>query len=124
VLGSAHGTDILDVYGGTDMTNYLINFAVNLDPNGQSLLHWPQYSVAAPTLLTFLDGLPTDGTEQDTFRANGFEVLTNLSLQFREWHVCTCAMHRLIDVCSDMNSACMTRRCWDAFLICISVFFF
>ncbi|KAI0036265.1 carotenoid ester lipase precursor [Vararia minispora EC-137] len=82
VLGAGHGTDILDIYGGTDMTDYLIHFAVNLDPNGVGLLQWPQYSTAAPTLLTFLDGLATESTEQDTFRAEGFNILTNLSLQF------------------------------------------
>ena len=56
VLGTAHGTDILNVYGGGDMTDYLVNFVNNLDPNGKTGISWPQYSVASPRLLACQDG--------------------------------------------------------------------
>ncbi|KAI0029235.1 Alpha/Beta hydrolase protein [Vararia minispora EC-137] len=84
VLGSTHFTDILNVYGGGEMADYLIRFAVNLDPNGGNLLTWPKYTTASPNLMTFQDGLfeaPLTIT-QDTFRTQGFNVLTNLSLAY------------------------------------------
>lgn len=77
-VGSAHITDILNVYGGGDLADYLINFAHNLNPNGQGLLSWPTYSTARPRLLEFLDGpVPLNITE-DTFRTKGTTFLTEL----------------------------------------------
>lgn len=75
-----HGTDILNVYFDGDMTDYLVNFVNNLDPNGPGLLSWPTYSTSSPQLLTFLDGpVPLNITE-DTFRADGMSLLTELML--------------------------------------------
>ncbi|EJF60948.1 carotenoid ester lipase precursor [Dichomitus squalens LYAD-421 SS1] len=82
VLGSAHATDILNVYGGGDMTDYLVNFVNHLDPNGKTGIAWPQYSVDSPKLLTFLDGLIPLTITSDDYRADGFNLITNLSLQF------------------------------------------
>jgi acetylcholinesterase len=84
VFGATHFTDILDVYGDGEMTDYLIYFTNNLNPNGGSLLNWPKYTTTVPNLMTFQDGLfeaPLT-ISQDTFRATGFNVLTNLSLAF------------------------------------------
>ncbi|EKM55972.1 uncharacterized protein PHACADRAFT_256969 [Phanerochaete carnosa HHB-10118-sp] len=79
-VGSMHGTDILNVYFDGDMTDYLVNFVNNLDPNGPGLLSWPTYSTSSPQLLTFLDGpVPLNITE-DTFRADGMSLLTELML--------------------------------------------
>ena len=61
------------------MTDYLINFINNLDPNGQDLLHWPNYNSSVPELLTFLDG-PALSLSEDTFRQDGTEFLTQLYL--------------------------------------------
>ncbi|KAH9001906.1 carotenoid ester lipase precursor [Lactarius hatsudake] len=36
VLGSAHGTDIRNIYGTGELTDYLIHFATHLDPNSGS----------------------------------------------------------------------------------------
>ncbi|KAI0671152.1 carotenoid ester lipase precursor [Trametes maxima] len=80
VLGSAHATDILNVYAGGDMTNYLINFVNNLDPNGKSLLSWPKYSKASPKLLTFQDGLIPLAVTNDNFRVDAMNFITQLSL--------------------------------------------
>ena len=62
------------------MTDYLINFVNDLDPNGPGLLRWPQYSTSSPQLLTFQDG-PTPQTITDkTFRVDGMNFLTQLLL--------------------------------------------
>jgi len=82
-LGSAHATDILDVYGGQELTTYLVQFANSLNPNGDAdLLSWPQYTTSSPQLLTLLDGLIPLTITQDTYRAEGFTYLTNLSLKY------------------------------------------
>lgn len=78
-----HGSDLLSFYGAQDARDYLINFINNLDPNGQDLLFWPQYSAASPQLLTMLDGGSTSlNLTEDTYRMDGINLLTNLSLQF------------------------------------------
>ena len=76
----AHGTDILNVYTGSDMAVYLINFVNNLNPNGSGLLSWPKYSTSSPQLLTFQDGLTPLAITQDTFRQAAMNFLTQLSL--------------------------------------------
>ncbi|KAH9850188.1 carotenoid ester lipase precursor [Lenzites betulinus] len=82
VLGSAHATDILNVYAGGEMADYLINFVNHLDPNGKTVLSWPQYTPAAPKLLTFLDGLTPLEITNDDYRVDAMNVVTELSLKF------------------------------------------
>ncbi|KAK7050555.1 carboxylic ester hydrolase [Favolaschia claudopus] len=82
VLGSFHATDILNVYFDGELTDYLINFANNLDPNGKTVPSWPGYTTATPNMMTFLDGLIPTSITQDTYRAAGMQFLTNLTLQF------------------------------------------
>ncbi|GJE92627.1 carotenoid ester lipase precursor [Phanerochaete sordida] len=77
-IGSAHITDIISVFGGTDMTEYLVNFVVGLNPNGPGLLGWPAYSTAAPRLMTFLDGPVPLNITADDFRVEGMQLLTEL----------------------------------------------
>ncbi|GJE92626.1 carotenoid ester lipase precursor [Phanerochaete sordida] len=77
-LGSAHGTDLLNMYGPGDMTEYLINFASTLNPNGPGLLNWPAYTISGKQLLTFLDGAVPLAITQDNFRTNGTDLLTQL----------------------------------------------
>ncbi|KAN0139660.1 Alpha/Beta hydrolase fold [Lactarius tabidus] len=80
ILGSAHASDIPIIYGGQDLTNYLIHFVTNLDPNGGSDAQWPQYTTSSPQLLTLYDApVPTNIT-LDTYRAEGMTFLTQLSL--------------------------------------------
>ncbi|KAI0767304.1 carotenoid ester lipase precursor [Fomes fomentarius] len=81
-LGSVHASDILNVYAGSDMTDYLINFVNNLDPNGKTGIAWPKYTTSSPKLLTFLDGLTPLKITNDDFRVDGMKLLTKLSLQF------------------------------------------
>jgi len=79
-IGSAHGTDLINVYGGGDMTDYLVNFVNNLDPNGPGLLGWPTYSTSSLQLLLFQDGLVPLALTEDNYRADGMNFLTQLSL--------------------------------------------
>ncbi|KAL0577126.1 hypothetical protein V5O48_004879 [Marasmius crinis-equi] len=80
-LGSAHGTDILNVYGGGELADYLIRFATNLDPNGSGTASWPKYTKESPQLLTFVDNIlaPTQIT-QDTYRQAAMQGVTEVTL--------------------------------------------
>ena len=82
ILGSTHATDILNVYGGGDMTDYLVNFVNNLDPNGATGISWPQYSLDSRELLTFQDGLIPLTITKDDYRVDGVNVITDLALKF------------------------------------------
>ncbi|KAF8838648.1 alpha/beta-hydrolase [Paxillus ammoniavirescens] len=81
-LGSFHGSDILNVYGGHDMASYLVRFVSNLDPNGGTDLYWPEYTTADPNMLEFLDGLISQALTQDTYRVEAIAFLTNVSLAY------------------------------------------
>lgn len=63
------------------MDDYLINFTVNLNPNGASGSTWPQYSNASPNVYTFTD-TAAPAVIQDTFRADGFSALATLSSKY------------------------------------------
>ena len=82
ILGSFHGSDLLNVYFDHEMTDYLINFVNNLDPNGATGIAWPQYSVASPKLMTFLDGLTPLKITTDDYRVAAIEEMTTLSLKY------------------------------------------
>ncbi|KAF9553428.1 carotenoid ester lipase precursor [Agrocybe pediades] len=79
-LGSFHVTDLLNVYGGEELTNYLVRFVATLNPNGFGNVLWPQYTPQSPQMLTFLDGtIPTTLT-MDTYRGPQIAFLNNLTL--------------------------------------------
>ncbi|KIJ65542.1 hypothetical protein HYDPIDRAFT_110642 [Hydnomerulius pinastri MD-312] len=73
-LGSYQGSDLPDVFGPGDMTDYLVRFVNNLDPNGNTNIQWPQWSTESPNILTFQDGGKQD-IKQDTFRQDGINFL-------------------------------------------------
>jgi carboxylesterase type B len=75
-----HVSDLFNSFGGEELTNYLIHFVVNLDPNGFGLTPWPKYTTSSPQMLTFLDGLFPTIITQDTFRREGIDFITNVSL--------------------------------------------
>ncbi|CDO72193.1 hypothetical protein BN946_scf184970.g45 [Trametes cinnabarina] len=82
-LGSAHATDILNIFGGGELADYLINFANNLDPNGNTVPSWPKYSASSPKLLTFTDDVVHPVTlTNDDYRVDAIDYITQLSLQF------------------------------------------
>ncbi|KAF9478210.1 carotenoid ester lipase precursor [Pholiota conissans] len=82
ILGSVHASDILNVYGGGEMGDYLIRFASTLNPNSNSILsfQWPQYTLSQRKILTFLDGLIPLAISTDTYRQEGMNFLMNLTL--------------------------------------------
>ncbi|KAI9457437.1 carotenoid ester lipase precursor, partial [Lactarius psammicola] len=81
ILGSDHGSDIPNIYGPGDLTDYLIHFATNLDPNGGSGPQWPRYTTSSRESLTLVDSEVANITiTQDTYRVDGIEFITELSL--------------------------------------------
>ncbi|KAH7906741.1 Alpha/Beta hydrolase protein [Hygrophoropsis aurantiaca] len=82
VLGSFHGSDLLNVYGPGDMTDYLVRFVTNLQPDGSTGISWPQYTTEAPNMLTFLDGLIPLEITQDTYRMEAIAYITNVTLTY------------------------------------------
>lgn len=80
LLGSAHSSDLPYIYGGADLTDYLINFVANLNPNGPSLPYWPQYDTSSRQLLTLYDTPVATNITLDTFREEGTQFLTELLL--------------------------------------------
>ncbi|KAI0326234.1 carotenoid ester lipase precursor [Cubamyces sp. BRFM 1775] len=81
-LGSAHATDILNIYGGGELADYLINFVNHLNPNGITVPSWPKYTTSSPNLLTFLDGLIPIEITNDDYRVDAINLITELSLEF------------------------------------------
>ncbi|KAG6897134.1 hypothetical protein C0992_003914 [Termitomyces sp. T32_za158] len=81
VLGAAHGTDLANVYGGGGMADYLIRFAVNLNPNPVEGRQWPKYDLETRKLLTFNDGLIRETITEDDYRVGAMKFLTNLTLR-------------------------------------------
>ncbi|KAF9240616.1 Alpha/Beta hydrolase protein [Melanogaster broomeanus] len=73
--------DLLNVFGGGDMVDYLIRFVNNLDPNSATGTQWPKYTTESPSALVFLDGSPSQDIEQDTFRQDAISFLMTF---FRE----------------------------------------
>ncbi|KAJ7205202.1 Alpha/Beta hydrolase protein [Mycena pura] len=82
LLGSFHSSDIENVFGDGELTDFLVNFATTLNPNGPTVPHWPAYTTATPNMMTFLDGLIPTVITQDTYRASAIQFLTNLTLEF------------------------------------------
>ncbi|KAI0694774.1 carotenoid ester lipase precursor [Earliella scabrosa] len=81
ILGAAHGTDILNVYGGGDMADYLIYFVNKLDPNGKTGIAWPKYTTSERKQLTFKDGLTPLTITKDDYRVDAMKLITKLSLE-------------------------------------------
>ncbi|KAI0804505.1 carotenoid ester lipase precursor [Irpex lacteus] len=88
-LGSYHTHDLANVYGGGELTTYLVNFVNHLDPNGnstgtdsESVINWPRYTLSNPALMTFLDGATAQEITQDTFRRDAIGNLTELFLKY------------------------------------------
>jgi acetylcholinesterase len=71
----------LDSFGGKELTDYIIYFTRNLDPNGDLEINWPQYDLRDPKALVFQDD-PIFGLviEDDDYRISPLEFVANLSL--------------------------------------------
>ncbi|KAF5392596.1 hypothetical protein D9757_002272 [Collybiopsis confluens] len=89
ILGSAHTTDLLNVYGkysipitgGGDMVDYLVRFVATLNPNGNTGINWPQYTTANPNMLQFNDGLIPLSLSLDNYRVAAINYTTQLLLK-------------------------------------------
>ncbi|KAF8272611.1 Alpha/Beta hydrolase protein [Lactarius quietus] len=69
-----HQSDLPNIYGGGDLTDFLIRFATNLDPNGVLSPEWPRYTPSSPRLMTFLGNQFSNDNRtitQDTYRVQG-----------------------------------------------------
>nr|VWP00041.1 Putative peptide synthase/polyketide synthase [Ganoderma boninense] len=76
----AHTSELANVFGGGDMTDFLVRFVNTFDPNGGPQIHWPEYSPDAPQSLAFVEGTPDLTIIADTFRKEATDFLTQLSL--------------------------------------------
>lgn len=105
-LGSAHSLDTAEEFflaqtGGVDyeFIDYLCNFVNTLNPNtnpnfvNPAIINWPQFSVANPQQLQFLDKVAQTGSIMsgavlglniglDSYRAAAMNYLTYLSLKY------------------------------------------
>lgn len=74
-----HGSDMANVFGGGELTDYLINFVNTLDPNGlassNANVTWPKYSTKSPQLITFLDGDTPVEITQDDYRKDAIKYV-------------------------------------------------
>jgi acetylcholinesterase len=74
----------LNAYGDGELTDYIVRFVTNLDPNvgtGKGI-NWPKYDTSSKKLLTFLDGLVPQSVTADTYRQDGMAYLSELSLSY------------------------------------------
>lgn len=80
-IGAAHATDLLNSFGGQELTDYIIYFTRNLDPNGNLQISWPKYDLRNPKALVFKDdAIFRVVVEDDDYRINPLEFVANISL--------------------------------------------
>lgn len=76
----------MNSYGNGELTDYLVRFVTNLDPNVGAGTHvnWPKYDTTTRQLVTFIDSLlpPAQTITADTFRQGGMDLLNALSNQY------------------------------------------
>ena len=75
-----HTTELPNVFGGGDMTDFLVRFVNTLDPNGGPQIEWPAYTPQSPQLLAFVEGETPLQVIPDTFRKEAMDFVTELSL--------------------------------------------
>jgi acetylcholinesterase len=82
-IGAAHGTDLLNVFGGGELADYIIRFVATLNPNAANAqgFEWPTYNPIKRQLLTFLDGNVSLAITSDSYRAAAMAFMTSLSLE-------------------------------------------
>lgn len=65
----------------SSVADYLINFAVNLNPNGFTVLEWPEYTAGTPHMLQFNDGLIPLSLTLDNYRVDALNFTIGLLLK-------------------------------------------
>jgi len=94
ILGSFHSADVSEFYGFPTPTDFigldaLITFTNHLNPNTKnplsllSAIQWNEWrsNTTAPPLLTFVDPAPAVTITADTYRADGMNLLKQITLQ-------------------------------------------
>ncbi|OCH92476.1 carotenoid ester lipase precursor [Obba rivulosa] len=82
-VGATDLSDLLNLYGPGDLTDYLINFAAHGTPNNGSGFFWPQWTKAEPHQLNIANDSSLS-IEPDTFRSEGINLLMALNIQYPE----------------------------------------
>jgi acetylcholinesterase len=88
-LGTAHSSDLMNVFGGGVMTDYFIRFINTLDPNGsaspRARVEWPKYDPEQPQLLTFLPEHknPSVVVTDDNFRKEQIDFFAEMAKRYR-----------------------------------------
>ena len=80
VYPQTHTTELPNIFGGGDLTDFFVRFVNTLDPNGGPQIHWPAYTAKSPELLGFVEGETPLRLIRDTFRKEGTDFLTDLTL--------------------------------------------
>ena len=62
------------------MTDYYVNFVNHLNPNGPSVLAWPQYNTSTSSIIMYQDGATPLAVGQDNYRADALAYLGELRL--------------------------------------------
>jgi acetylcholinesterase len=72
------------MFGGSELTAFVINFVNHLDPNGSSGSEvWPKYTAKSPAMLAFLDNTTQPLTViQDTYREEAIAFVTELFTKY------------------------------------------
>ncbi|KIY67662.1 alpha/beta-hydrolase [Cylindrobasidium torrendii FP15055 ss-10] len=82
-LGTHHGHDVLNSYGGGELADYLVHFMYDLNPNGGSnSTEWPKWTPRERSILSLEDGETPVVVGQDTFRSDAMQKLSELYLQY------------------------------------------
>ncbi|KZV76829.1 carotenoid ester lipase precursor [Peniophora sp. CONT] len=84
-FGSYHASDLLSVYGPGDMTDYLVRFVTNHDPNqcnnqSSNAFDWPQYTPGMPKILELLDGDVQLQVADDAFRQDALAYAADAAI--------------------------------------------
>ncbi|TFK78301.1 alpha/beta-hydrolase, partial [Polyporus arcularius HHB13444] len=77
-LGYSHATDLFNVFGPGDMTDYFIRFVRHLNPNDNSGVQWPRFETSSRLTLQFIDGDTPLNVAADTERLAATRALFEL----------------------------------------------
>ncbi|KAF9018569.1 carotenoid ester lipase precursor [Hymenopellis radicata] len=85
VLGAFHDSDVrTNVYveDGGDLQDYVIRFVAHLDPNGDTGINWPKWTLESPRMLSLNDGAVPQNITEDTYRKETIETLNKMMLEY------------------------------------------
>jgi len=86
LLGSYHGSDMLNMFGGGELTTFVLNFINHLDPNGESGPEvWPKHTAESPVMLAFFNSTTeplSRSVIEDTYREEAMDFVTNLFTKY------------------------------------------